>query len=192
MIYCSQIQECKIRPEIINVNNKEPIFYPYKIKMNRCVGSCNTIDDPYGKTCFANDIENIALKVFNLLSQNKDTINIEKHKSCECKCKLNKDACNNKQIWNKDTCKCECKKINIKEVCDSGFIWNQSVCICQCNKYCDIYECLDQKNCICRGKMAESLTEKCEKILMKLWILFHQVIIIKHLILVLYYFLCFW
>ena len=106
MIYCSQIQECKIRPEIINVNNKEPIFYPHKIKMNRCVGSCNTIDDPYGKTCFANDIENIALKVFNLLSQNNETINIEKHKSCECKCKLNKDACNNKQIWNKDTCKC--------------------------------------------------------------------------------------
>ena len=128
-------QECKIRPEIINVNNKEPIFYPYKIKMNRCVGSWNTIDDPYGKTCFANDFEN---KVFNLLSQNNETINIEKHKSCGCKCKLNKDACNKKQIWNKDTCKCECKKINTKEICDISFIWNPGVCICECNKYCDI------------------------------------------------------
>ena len=156
--YSLDNEECKIRPEIINVSNKEPIFYPYKIKMSRCVGGCNTIDDPYVKICFASDIENIGLKVFNLLSQNNETM-----KSCECKCKLNKDACNNKQIWNKDTCKYECKKINTKEVCDSGFIWNPSVCICECNKYCDIYEYLDHKNCFCRRKMAESLTKKCEK-----------------------------
>ena len=161
--YSLDNQECKIRPEIINVNNKEPIFYPYKIKMNRCVGSCNTIDDPYSKTCFANDIENIGLKVFNLLSQNNETINIEKHKNCECKCKLNKDACNNKQILNKGNCQCECKKINTKEVCDSRFIWNPIVCICECNKYCDIYEYLDHNNCICKRKMAESFTGKCEK-----------------------------
>ena len=76
--YSLDNQECKIRPEIIRFNNKEPIFYPYKIKVNRCVGSCNTIDDPYGKTCYANDIENIGLKVFNLLTQNNETINIEK------------------------------------------------------------------------------------------------------------------
>ena len=154
--------------------------------MNRCMGNCNTIDDPYGKTCFGNDIENIGLKVVNLLSQNNETINIEKHKSCGCKSKLNKDACNNKQIWNKDTCQCECKKINTKEVCNNRFIWNPSAFICECNKYRNIHEYLDHKNCICRRKMTESLTQKCEKILMKLWTLFHQVIIIKHLILVLY------
>ena len=135
--YSLDNQECKIRPEIINVNNKEPIFYPCKIKMNRCVGSCNTVDDPYSKTCFANDIENIGL--------------------------LNKYACNNKQIWNKGNCQCEYKKINTKEVCDSRFIWNPIVCICECNKYCDIYEYLDHSNCICRRKMAESFTGKCEK-----------------------------
>ena len=150
--YSLNNQECKIRPKTISANNKVPIFYPYKIKINRCVGSCNTIGDPYGKACFANDIENIGIKVFNLLSQNNETINIEKHKSCECKCKLNKDARNNKQIWNNDTCQCECKNINTREVCDSGFIWNPSVCICECNKYCNIYKYLDHKNCICRKK----------------------------------------
>ena len=25
-------QECKVRPEIINVNSNEPIFYPFSIK----------------------------------------------------------------------------------------------------------------------------------------------------------------
>ena len=25
-------QECKVRPEIVNVNNNEPVFYPFSIK----------------------------------------------------------------------------------------------------------------------------------------------------------------
>ena len=40
-------QECKIRPEIININSSEPLFYPYTIKVNKCRGSCNNINDPY-------------------------------------------------------------------------------------------------------------------------------------------------
>ena len=40
-------QECRIRPEIINVNTKEPVFYPYSIIVNKCSGSCNNINDPY-------------------------------------------------------------------------------------------------------------------------------------------------
>ena len=27
-------QGCKIRPEIINLNTNEPLFYPYSIKIN--------------------------------------------------------------------------------------------------------------------------------------------------------------
>ena len=37
-------QECKIRSEIINVNTNEPMFYPYSITINKCKGSCNTIN----------------------------------------------------------------------------------------------------------------------------------------------------
>ena len=29
-------QECKARPKIIDVNNNEPVFYPYSIKVNKC------------------------------------------------------------------------------------------------------------------------------------------------------------
>ena len=36
-------QECKVRPEIINVNSNEPIFYPFNIKSSKCSGSCNNI-----------------------------------------------------------------------------------------------------------------------------------------------------
>ena len=44
-------QECKVRPEIINVNSDEPVFYPFSIKTSKCGGSCNNINDPYAKMC---------------------------------------------------------------------------------------------------------------------------------------------
>ena len=39
-------QEHKVRPEIINVNSNEPIFYPFSIETSKCSGSCNNINDP--------------------------------------------------------------------------------------------------------------------------------------------------
>ena len=42
-------QECKVRPEIINVNSNEPIFYPFSIKTSKCSASCDNINDPYAK-----------------------------------------------------------------------------------------------------------------------------------------------
>ena len=33
-------QECKVRPQIINVNSNNPIFYPFSIKINKCSGNC--------------------------------------------------------------------------------------------------------------------------------------------------------
>ena len=44
-------QACKVRPEIININSNEPIFYPFSIKTSKCSGSCNNINDPYTKIC---------------------------------------------------------------------------------------------------------------------------------------------
>ena len=42
-------QEPKTRTKIININNNEPVFYPFSIKVNKCSGSCNNINDPYAK-----------------------------------------------------------------------------------------------------------------------------------------------
>ena len=44
-------QECKVRPEIVNVNSNYSLFYPFSIKISRCSGSCNNINDPYAKMC---------------------------------------------------------------------------------------------------------------------------------------------
>ena len=44
-------QECKIRPEIVNVNSDEPTFYSYSVKISKCSGSCNNNSNPYAKLC---------------------------------------------------------------------------------------------------------------------------------------------
>ena len=47
-------QECKARPKIIDVNSNEPVFYPYSIRVNKCSGSCSSINDPYPKRYIPN------------------------------------------------------------------------------------------------------------------------------------------
>ena len=44
-------QECKIRPQIVNVSSDEPTYYPYSVKINKCSGSCNNINDLFAKVC---------------------------------------------------------------------------------------------------------------------------------------------
>ena len=40
------MKECIARPEIINISSNETLFYPYNIRINKCSGSCNDINDP--------------------------------------------------------------------------------------------------------------------------------------------------
>ena len=66
-------QKCKTRPKIIDVNNNEPVFYPYSIKVSKCSGSCNNITDPYAKLCVPDITKNINVKVFNLMATINET-----------------------------------------------------------------------------------------------------------------------
>ena len=115
-------QECRVRPEIININSNNPIFYPFSIMTNKCSGNCNSINDPYAKICVPDIIKNLNLKVFNLRSRTNETKFIEWRESRKCICRLNRIICNNKQRWNKNKCRCECKELIDKGVCDKGFI----------------------------------------------------------------------
>ena len=53
-------QECKIRPEIININSNTILFYPYSVKINKCSGSYNNINDPFAKLCAPDVAKNIS------------------------------------------------------------------------------------------------------------------------------------
>ena len=45
-------QECKARPQVINVNGGEPVFFPFSIKTSKYSGSCNNINHLYAKCVF--------------------------------------------------------------------------------------------------------------------------------------------
>ena len=121
--------ECKGRPEVININSNEPLFYPYSILVSKCSGSCNNINDPFTRLCVADVVKGINVKVFNLMSRTNETRYITWHGTCSCKCRLYASVCKNKQRWNNDKCRCECKELVDKGICDKGLIWNPSNCI---------------------------------------------------------------
>ena len=70
-------QECKTRAKIINIKNNEPVFYSFSIKVNKCSGSCNNINNPHAKLCVSDVVKNINVKVFNLMSWSNQTKHIE-------------------------------------------------------------------------------------------------------------------
>ena len=44
-------QDCELRPQIVNVNGDDPVLLPFSIKTSKGNGSCNNINNPYGKLC---------------------------------------------------------------------------------------------------------------------------------------------
>ena len=106
------IQKCMPRPKILDVNAGvgEALSYPYNMQVNKCSGSCNTLDNPIEKLCVPNVIKGLNIKVDNFLTMLNETRYVLWHESCKCVCKLNSSVCNNKPIWNGDTCRCHCNE----------------------------------------------------------------------------------
>ena len=47
-------QPCLDRPTITDLNPDELHYYPLIISLNRCDGSCNTVEDPFGRIWVTN------------------------------------------------------------------------------------------------------------------------------------------
>ena len=137
------------------------MFFPFSIRTGKCNGSCNNINEPYGKLCVPDVAKILNLKVINLMSWTNETRHIECHKTCKCKCSLDVGVCNNKQRWNNDKCRCKCKEFLDNGVCDEGSIWNPSNCECECEKLYDIGEYLDYENCRSSKILVDKLVEEC-------------------------------
>ena len=70
-------QECKVRPKIVDINTNNPIFYPFSVKINKCSDNCNNINDPYARICVPDTVQNLNVKVFNLVSRTNETRSIK-------------------------------------------------------------------------------------------------------------------
>ena len=146
-------QECKVRPLVVNVNGDDTVFFLIVLKqVNAVVVTTISIIHAH---------KNLNVKVFNLVSGTDETRRIEWHETYKCKYRFERSVCNNKQRWNNDKCRCECKELIDKGVCDKGFIWNPKNCEWECYKSFDFSECLDNKNCKCKKRLADKLVEEC-------------------------------
>ena len=161
-------RKCMPRPKILDLNEVvgEALFYPYNVLVNKCSGSCDTLDNPMARLCVPNIINRINMKVYNFLMRLNETRNVLWHESCKCVCKLNSSVCNNKQIWNSDTCRCDCNEdfagiIN----CTKGYTWNPSTCKCQCDTWCKPGQYLDYKNCFCKNILIGRVIAECASVI---------------------------
>ena len=57
-------QKCMPRNKILDVNEGigKALFYPYNVQVNKCSGSCNTLDNPMVKLCVPNVIRGVNMK----------------------------------------------------------------------------------------------------------------------------------
>ena len=61
--------------------------FPYKVKVDRYVGSCNDINNSHSKVCIPNIAKNVTVKIFDLMNLENTTKQVEFHESCKCVCK---------------------------------------------------------------------------------------------------------
>ena len=100
-----------------NEYSQELHYYPFAVKLDRCVGSWNTLNNLPYKLCVPNETEYINLRVFNMITRINKSKTLTKLISCKCKCKFDGKKCNSDQWGNNDKCWCECKNIMyVKEI----------------------------------------------------------------------------
>ena len=104
-------QKYEIQPTLINLHcdeySQEFHYSPFAVKLDRCVGSCNTLHDLSNKVCLPNKTEHLNLSKFNMITGVNISKALTNHISCECKCKYDRGKYNSDQWRNNDKCRCE-------------------------------------------------------------------------------------
>ena len=129
-------QKCEIQPTFINLHpneyNQELHNYPFAVKLDKYVGSGNSLNDLTNKVCVRDKREDLNAYVFNMITGKKWIKNLTKDISWEWKRKFHGRKCNSNQNWNNDKCWYECKKHHI---CEKVYIWIPAICSCKNGKH---------------------------------------------------------
>ena len=76
-------QECMTQLTLINLQpteySQEFYYYPFTIKLDRCVESCNTLNDLPNKVCVPNKTEDLNLSMFNIITEINELKTLTKH-----------------------------------------------------------------------------------------------------------------
>ena len=101
-------QKRMIQPTLINLHpneySQELHYFPFAVNLDRCVGSCNTLNDLSNKVCVSNKTEDLNIHAFNMITKINESKILTKDISCKCKCNFDGRKSNSNQKWNSDKC----------------------------------------------------------------------------------------
>ena len=85
-------QKCLIQPTLFNLHlnqySQEFHYYPFAVRLDRCVGSRNTLNDLSNNVCIPNKTEDLNLSMFNMIIGANESKVLAKGISYECKCRF--------------------------------------------------------------------------------------------------------
>ena len=70
------------------MNTVKNRYYPFAVKLDRCVGSCDIVNYLSIKVCVPNKTEDLNLSIFNMITGINKLKTLTKHVSCKSKCKF--------------------------------------------------------------------------------------------------------
>ena len=85
-------QKGMIQPTLISLHpneySQEFHDYPFAVKLDTCVESCNTLNDLSNKVCVPNKTEDLDLSMFSMITEINESKTLTKHISCKCQCRI--------------------------------------------------------------------------------------------------------
>ena len=83
-------EQCMTQYTLINLDPNEHIeglcYYTFAVNLDRCMGSCDTLNNLSNKVCVPNKTEDLNLSVFHMLTGIYESKILIKHISCESTC----------------------------------------------------------------------------------------------------------
>ena len=93
-------QKCKIQPTLINLYpnecNQEMHYHPFAVILDRCTGSCTTLNDLSNKVCIPNKTD-LNPSLFKTITGINEYKTLTKHISCKFKSRFDERKCNSDQ-----------------------------------------------------------------------------------------------
>ena len=85
-------QKCEIQPALINLYpneyNRELHYYPIVVKLDKCVGSCNNLNELSDKICVPNKTKDLNILVFSMITGINGSKTLTKDISRKWKCRF--------------------------------------------------------------------------------------------------------
>ena len=106
--------------------------YPFAVRLDRYIGSCNTLNNLSNKVCVPLKTEDLHIHYFNVITGKNESKTFRIHISCECKCKYDERKPNSNQKQDNSDCQYKCTSYMW---CEKDYIWNSSTCSCKNGKY---------------------------------------------------------